>query len=112
MTYITTSRPRLGPRAIGLAGLLALSLALRGTLANTASASLGSLKRISASSATDSSTVKSVTAYCPYRTRVIGTAARITDGGGQVLLEDIAPNAQLTGVTVTAYEDADGWNAN
>jgi hypothetical protein len=112
MTHITISRPRFGPRTIGLAGLLALSLALCGTLANTASASLGSLKRISASSATDSSSVKSVTAYCPYRTRVIGTAARITDGGGQVLLEDIAPNAQLTSVTVTAHEDADGWNAN
>jgi hypothetical protein len=109
MTYNTTIRRRVGLRALGLA---ALSLALCGTLANAASASLGGVQRVSASSVTDSAGVKSVTVYCPARTRLIGTAARVTDGGGQVVLEDIAPTAQLSGLTVTAHEDADGWSGN
>jgi type V secretory pathway adhesin AidA len=43
---------------------------------------------------------------------LIGTGARISGGDGQVVLEGVRPNAQLTAVTVTAHEDADGTTAN
>lgn len=58
---------------------------------------------------TDSSGFKSATASCPGRTQLISTGARTTGGGGQVVIDDLAPSASLTWQQTTAYEDADGY---
>jgi hypothetical protein len=100
--------PRRRDRRLAVA-LAALAVGLCGAAASTASASVPDLQAPSdASSVWDSSTAKSVTAFCPARTHVIGTGAKISGGSGQVLLESVVPNAQLTSVTVSAHEDADG----
>jgi hypothetical protein len=48
---------------------------------------------------------KQVTATCPSGKRVLGTGGEITSPNGQVLLEDITPNAGLTAVTVRGVEE-------
>ena len=65
-------------------------------------------QRIAATSATDSVSPKSVTAACPAGQRVIGTGHELTNSRGQVLLDDVVPNAALTSVRVEAVEDQDG----
>lgn len=65
-------------------------------------------QRIAATSATDSISPKSVTATCPSGQRVIGTGHELTNARGQVLLDDVVPNAALTSVRVEAFEDQDG----
>jgi hypothetical protein len=106
MTQITIPRRR--DRRLAVA-LTALAVGLCGAAASTASASVPDLQApVAASSVWDSSTAKSVTAFCPARTHVIGTGAKISGGAGQVVLEGVVPNAQLTSVTVSAHEDADG----
>ena len=71
------------------------------------------LQRVSATSALNSSN-KSVTATCPVGKRVLGAGADINAGNGQVLFDDIRPNAALTAVIVQAVEDETGqsgpWN--
>jgi hypothetical protein len=53
-------------------------------------------------------------ARCPAGKAVVGTGGEIKAGpsglpvAGQVVLDDLTPNAQLTQVTVTAFEDQDG----
>ncbi|WP_437728380.1 hypothetical protein [Sorangium sp. So ce861] len=63
-------------------------------------------------SALDSMSIKSVTVTCPAGKKVLGTGARIYSGLGvgfqHVVLDDIRPNATLTALTVTGYEDAAG----
>jgi hypothetical protein len=65
------------------------------------------LQRVSATSALNSSN-KSVTVNCPAGKRVLGVGADINAGNGQVLFDDIRPNAALTAVTVQALEDETG----
>ena len=65
------------------------------------------LQRVSATSALNSSN-KSVTVNCPAGKRVLGAGADINAGNGQVLFDDIRPNAALTAVTVQAVEDETG----
>lgn len=69
-------------------------------------------RRVSATSASNSVTSKSVTATCPAGQRVIGTGSEIVNGRGQVLLDDVVPSADLTNVRVEAFEDQDGTAAN
>jgi hypothetical protein len=69
------------------------------------------LERVSATSASDSSN-KGVTVACPVGKRLLGTGGELAGGGGQVALNDIIPNAALTGVTVRGMEDGDGTTAN
>jgi hypothetical protein len=56
---------------------------------------------------------KSVTVTCPIGKRVLSAGADVTPGNGQVLIEDIRPDATLTSVTARAVEDEtgtdDGW---
>src|SRR5439155_25621896 len=111
MTLTTLPRSRAGRLAVALAASAALCVVLCAALANTASAAIPDLTRVSASSATDSSSGKIVTSSCPPRRGLIGTAFMISAGDGQVVLEGIRPNVQLTAVTVTAHEDADGTTA-
>ena len=64
---------------------------------------------MSATSALDSSN-KTVTVTCPTGKRTLGAGADINAGNGQVLFDDIRPNAGLTAVTVQALEDETGYS--
>ena len=50
----------------------------------------------------------SVTATCPSDKNLLGTGAAISSGFGEVVLDDVRPNAALTRTTVTALEDENG----
>lgn len=55
-------------------------------------------------------------AKCPTGKKLVGFGAEITSGfgpppDGQVIIDDLTPNASLTGVSVTAWEDPDGTSA-
>lgn len=61
--------------------------------------------------------IPSTEARCDVGKKLVGFGAEITDGSGptangNVIIDDITPNAGLTGVTVTAFEDTDGTTAN
>ncbi len=56
------------------------------------------------------SDVASAIARCPRGKNLLGVGARISGGGGQVVLDDARPDAALTGVTVTALEDENGYS--
>jgi hypothetical protein len=68
------------------------------------------LERIVATSPSNSSN-KSVTATCPSGKNLLGTGGEIDGGRGQVVLDDVTPNAALTSVTVTGLEDETGHGA-
>ena len=51
-------------------------------------------------------------ATCSDSKKVISAGARISNGDGQVFLDDMAPNGLLTSVTATAYEDQSGYAGN
>ena len=69
------------------------------------------LERISAASPLNSSN-KSVTATCPSGKRVLGMGADLNTFVGQVLLDDLRPDAGLANVTVNALEDETGNSTN
>ncbi|WP_405064521.1 hypothetical protein OG474_23475 [Kribbella sp. NBC_01505] len=75
-------------------------------------APLPGLQRVSATSVSDSTNYKSVTATCPAGKKVVGTGHEITGAQGQVYLDDVAPNPALTSVRVDAWEDQDGTAGN
>jgi hypothetical protein len=58
--------------------------------------------------AQDSVAQKQVSVSCPGAKRVVGAAGEIFNGLGQVILDDTRPSADLTTVTVNAYEDETG----
>jgi hypothetical protein len=93
-----------------------LSLVLLGgltfVLAEPASAAVPGLQRVVGSRTSNSVSPTSASATCPAGKRVIGTGAQISGGQGQVVIDDITPNAALTSVTVTGYEDVDGFAGN
>jgi hypothetical protein len=104
MTEITIARRRVGWRAAALAALAAALLC--GALATSASANIN-VQRVSALSATDSSSTKYVTTpNCPSGMRVIGTGASIIGGGRQVTITRVEPGYDT--VWATAAEDWDG----
>jgi hypothetical protein len=65
------------------------------------------LERVSATSPLNSNN-KQVTATCPAGKRVLGAGADINSFNGQVILDDLRPNAALTSVTANALEDETG----
>jgi hypothetical protein len=69
------------------------------------------LVRVSATSPLNSSN-KSVTVNCPAGKRVFGTGADINSFNGEVILDDLRPNAALTSVTANALEDETGNSIN
>jgi hypothetical protein len=69
------------------------------------------LERVVATSPTDSSD-KSATATCPAGKRVVGAGSEIGGGGGQVVMDDLRPNAALDSVAVQGFEDEDGTAGN
>ena len=70
---------------------------------------LPGLELVTGASALDSAPAKSGVATCSAGKRVLGTGVEITGGlAGQVVVDDLIPNASLTSVTVTGREDQDG----
>ena len=65
------------------------------------------LERVSATSPLNS-TNKSVSVSCPAGKRVFGAGADINTFNGQVILDDLRPNAALTSVTANGLEDETG----
>ena len=59
------------------------------------------LQRVVATSPTSDDEVKSVTATCPAGKHVLGTGGGILPGSGNVMIDDVRPDAALKGVTVT-----------
>ncbi|BCL15911.1 hypothetical protein [Micromonospora sagamiensis] len=107
-----------GFRRNGTRGLaLALGVAVVGVLApaSPASAAVPGLVRISATSASNSSDFRSVTATCPVGKVLVGTGYEITGATGEVVVDDFTPNGGTltapTAVTVGAYE-ADAFAGN
>jgi hypothetical protein len=80
--------------------------------ASRAGAEFTGIVRLTPTTATDSSTTKSLTATCPAGTRVI-TAGGDTTGSanGRVVLDVMRPDPTLTKVTVHAREDETGTSA-
>jgi hypothetical protein len=64
---------------------------------------LPGLERVSAGSTLDSSN-KSVTATCPAGKKVVGSGFDTNAGNGQVVIDDVRPDAALSGVTVQGLE--------
>jgi len=70
------------------------------------------LEYLSYHSFNNSNSAKSARVDCPPGTRVIGTGARTEGGNGQVIIDDIAPDAALMTLTATATEMAAGYGGN
>jgi hypothetical protein len=51
---------------------------------------------------------RNISVACPTGKRVVGAAAEVVNGLGQVLLDDVRPNAALTTVTANALVDGSG----
>jgi hypothetical protein len=69
------------------------------------------LERVAATSPLNSAN-KGVTVTCPAGKQVLGTGADLNTLNGQVVLDDVRPNAALTSVTANAHEDETGNTAN
>jgi hypothetical protein len=70
------------------------------------------LARVDAASVTDSSAGKTVTADCPAGQRVVGGGGDVANGGGEVVLDRLQPEAAMDGVerfVVGANEDGTGY---
>jgi hypothetical protein len=72
---------------------------------------LPGLERVVATSATNSSN-KSISAVCPGGKKLLGAGGEITNGSGQVVLDELRPRADLTGVLITGLEDGNGYAGN
>jgi hypothetical protein len=92
---------------------IVIGLASQGLLARQAEAVPG-LQRITATSALNSSTSKTVAARCPTGKRVLGGGGTITGGRGQVVLEQLEPAQTATDdrFVVSAREDGSGYSRN
>jgi hypothetical protein len=69
------------------------------------------LQLVSATSPTTSEeNGTSATAACPAGKHLTGTGARVNNGNNQVVIDDMRPNPALTSVTVSGFEDQDGYD--
>ena len=70
------------------------------------------LQLVSATSAPPDDEIEfaTVTVSCPAAKHLLGTGARINGGNNQVVLDDLRPDASLKKVTVSGYEDSDGYD--
>ena len=89
----------------------AMAIAIAGALAQGASAAVVGIERVGAVSATNSVN-KSATVSCPAGKKVLSASADVTPGDGDVLIDDVRPNADLQSVTVNALEDETGTTAD
>lgn len=96
-------------RRVAVTGVGALVVAAGLAAApTTASAAVPGLVRVAATSAS-TSTNKPATATCPAGKRVVGVGAELNGAGGQVIIDEVVPNAALTSATAWAYEDGSGY---
>jgi hypothetical protein len=85
---------------------LALVLALAGALVAASPAqAVADIDAVSQGSPENSNTFKTVLVSCPTGKKVYGTGATIQGGFGNVVIDDIFPTPDLSGVVVTAYEN-------
>lgn len=63
------------------------------------------LQRVAVTSASNSSSPKTVSATCPSGTRLYGLGAELTGAVGNVFFDDMRPSTGLTSVTIAAYEN-------
>lgn len=63
------------------------------------------LQRVAATSASNSSSPKVISATCPSGTRLYGLGAELNGAVGNVFFDDMRPNTGLTSVTIAAYEN-------
>jgi hypothetical protein len=73
------------------------------------------LQRVTATTANNSTSPKSISATCPAGLRLFGLGGEVTGGVGNVFFDDLTPNVGLTSATVTAYENgayASNWSLN
>jgi hypothetical protein len=104
-------RPRPPARSLGL--ILALTLCALGLMPlNAASAAVPGLERVVAVSPSNSVFPKVATASCTGAKKVVGVGGFVSNGGGEVVINEIVPDAALTQVRVTAWEDDTGTAAN
>lgn len=106
------SAPAPEPRLVHLGLLLVLvllALVLLLVAPGAAHAAVAAPERVTAISPGSSSS-KGVNSSCPAGKRVLGAAGRTNDGSGQVVLDDLAPNAALTGATAYGAEDGNGYS--
>ena len=103
------SSSRFGRLAVCAATLIGLAAA-QAVLASPADA-LPGLQRSAKTTATDSSTSKSVAATCPAGQNVIGGGGTVITGRGQVVLERLQPVQTATHgrFAVEAREDESGY---
>jgi hypothetical protein len=104
---ITTLRPNLGLRTATVAAAKKnpadnAPWGLSGWVV-CASPPLG-LQRVVAQAAPDSEETKSVTATCPAGKHLLGLGGNTTGVGGEVILDDLRPDAALTNAKVTGFE--------
>ena len=84
-----------------------LALVALAVLAAPAEGSFTGLERIAPFTGTTSD-AKSLSAPCPGNKRIISVGGDTTGSDGQVLLDELRPNASLTGAALHAAEDEDG----
>jgi hypothetical protein len=70
---------------------------------------LSGLEYISFHTGTSSDSFRSAVAECTGDRQLISTGGRVIGGDGQVILDDLMPSATFERVTVTAYEDDNGY---
>jgi hypothetical protein len=101
------SRPLMKRAAAVAVVLLGLVTASVPTI-EPAAASVPGFVRVAATSVSDSSDYKYITATCPNGKRLVGTGARTAAGLGKVVIDDISPRESPTGppasVRVYAFE--------
>jgi hypothetical protein len=97
-------------RRLGWVLALILVIQVAGFVGNASAAIVGI--EIASLSSASNSVDKGVTATCPAGKKVVGAGADVTPGNGDVLIDDIRPNASLTSVRVNAVEDEDGTSTN
>jgi len=100
--YSTRLRQRLGSVAV-ITAAIAGTVIISALFAAPASAAVPGLQDVSAVTATNSTSPKSVTATCPVGKRVVGTGAEITGGAGDVGIDDLRPS--LTNVLAMGDEN-------
>jgi hypothetical protein len=85
-------------------------------MAGPAAALPGTTIRISTTSASNSSSDKTVTTTCPAGKKLVGAGAILNNGGTRVIIDSIVPNGSPntapSAVTVKALEDETGTAAN
>ncbi|MDG4766785.1 hypothetical protein O7632_22175 [Solwaraspora sp. WMMD406] len=70
------------------------------------------LEYIGFQTGSNSDNYKAATATCSAGKRLISVGARTSNGGGNVVIDDLRPNSALTSATVTGYEDEAGYAGN